>query len=248
MIPHYLEGNCNCGSQFDPNGKAKLNFTSTLHTRMGSVSIEAYDLVCDAGNCTIPYSTAAEEEHIFFLSKYTCAGDEIGWDFINGVMKTKTSFTAFYHELTRKYQINNLMLSLFMNHKTFITWVFAWLSAFEIDFRKSIDRWCKHSPEILMSDGTHIGVSVKNMDLSHPVNKPDSEQIYKHVRRRYDRVLIRKKEHREHLNYLRKKYLKKLKAADILEVETETTKTHLLLTHIQTTTLLEVTQFFIAYA
>ena len=80
MIPHYPEGNCNCGSQFDPNGEAKLNFTGTLYTRMGPVSIEAYDLLCDAGNCTIPYSTAAEEEHIFFLSKYTCAGDEIGWD------------------------------------------------------------------------------------------------------------------------------------------------------------------------
>ena len=51
MIPHYLEGNCNCGSQFDPNGEAKLNFTGTLYTRMGPVYLEAYDLVCDAGNC-----------------------------------------------------------------------------------------------------------------------------------------------------------------------------------------------------
>ena len=94
-IRHYPEGNCTCGSQFDLNGEAKLNFPSTLYTRMGPVYLEAYALVCDAGNYTIPYSTAAEEEHIFFLSKYTCAGDEIGWDFINGVLKTKTSFTAF---------------------------------------------------------------------------------------------------------------------------------------------------------
>ena len=128
MIPHYPEGNCNCGSQFDP-----------LYTRMGPVSIEAYDLVCNVGNCTIPYSTAAEEEHIFFLSKYTCAGDEIGWALINGVKKTKTSFTAFCHELTRKYQTNNIMSSPFMNPKTFITWVFPWLSTFEIDFKESIN-------------------------------------------------------------------------------------------------------------
>ena len=97
-----------------------------------------------------------------------------------------------------------------MNPKTFITWVFAWLSAFKIDFRGSIDPWCKHCPEILTGDGTHIGVSVKNMDLSHPVNKPDSDEVYKCMHRRYDRVLIRNKNHREHLNHLCRKYLKKL--------------------------------------
>ena len=139
LFTHYPEGNCTCGSQFDPNGEGKLNFTGTLYTRMGPVHLEAYDLVCNAGNCTIPYSNAAENENIFFLSKYMCAGDEIGWDFINGVRKMKTSFTAFCNELTRKYQTNNILSSPFMNSKTFITWVFAWLSAFKIDFRESID-------------------------------------------------------------------------------------------------------------
>ena len=247
LIPQYPEGNCTCGSQFDPDCEGKLKFTSTLYTRMGPVHLEAYDLVCNAGNCTIPYSNAAENENIFFLSKYTCAGDEIGWDFINGVMKMKTSFTAFCNELTRKYQTNNILSSPFMNPKTFITWVFAWLSAFKIDFRESIDPWCKHCPEILAGDGTHIGVSVKNMDLRHPVNKPDSDEVYKCMHRRYDRVLIRNKNHRQHLNYLCRKYLKKLKSQDIIDVETEATKTHLLLAHIQTTTSLEVTQFFIAF-
>ena len=41
--------------------------------------------------------------------------------------------------------------------------------------------------------------------------------------------------------------MKKLKSQDIIDVETEATKTHLLLAHIQTTTSLEVTQFFIAF-
>ena len=50
--------------------------------------------------------------------------------------------------MKRKYQTNNIMSSPFMNPKTFITWIFAWLSAFEIDFRESIDPWYKHSPEI----------------------------------------------------------------------------------------------------
>ena len=56
------------------------------------------------------------------------------------------------------------------------------------------------------------------------------------------------KEHRQHLNYLCKKYLKKLKALDILDADTEATNTHQLLAHIQTTTSLEVTQFFITFA
>ena len=135
-----------------------------------------------------------------------------------------------------------------MTPKTFITLVFVWLSAFEINFRQSIDPWCKHSPEILAGDGTHIGVSVRNMNLMKPVNNTDTEEVYKCIHRRYDRVLIRKKQHRQHLNYLCKKYLKKLKPPDLLDPDTEATNTHQLLVHMQTTTSLEVTQFFIAFA
>ena len=98
----------------------------------------------------------------------------------------KTSFTAFCNEFTRKYQTNNILSSPFMTPKTFIIWVFAWLSGFEIDFRWSIDPWCKHSLEILAGDGTHIGVSVRNMNLVNPVNRADSDQVYKCVHRRYD--------------------------------------------------------------
>ena len=52
---------------------------------------------------------------------------------------------------------------------------------------------------------------------------------------------------RQHLNYLCKKYMKKLKAHDILDSDTEETKTHQLLAYIQTTTSIEVTQFFIVF-
>ena len=248
LIPQPRNRTCNCGSQYNPDGDGNFQFTGTLYTRMGPIQIEVYDLVCESGNCTIPFATAAEEENIFFLSKNTCAGDEIGWDFLTGVQRTKTSFTAFCNEITRKYQTNNILSSPFMTPKTFITWVFAWLSAFQIDFRQSIDPWCKHSPEILAGDGTHIGVSVRNMNLMKPVNAPDTEEVSTSVHRRYARVLIKNKEHRQHLNYLCKKYLKKLKGPDILDPDTEGTKTHHLLTYMQTTTSIEVTQFFIAFA
>ena len=62
LIPHSPQGMCSCGSQFPTNGEGKLMFTSTLYTRMGPISLEVYDLICEAGNCTIPYSQVAEEQ------------------------------------------------------------------------------------------------------------------------------------------------------------------------------------------
>ena len=48
----------------------------------------------------------------------------------------------------------------FMSGNTFISWVFSWIAAFKIDFRKEVEPWCEYKPKILACDGTHIGVSV----------------------------------------------------------------------------------------
>ena len=115
----------------------------------------------------------------FFLSKMTCAGDQIGWDFISMVKTTRTSFTAFCNEMTRRYRTTNLFSAPFMSVKTFVNWVFAWMAQMEIDFRKGVDPWCKYKPETLACDGTHIGVSVRHLRLEHPVTAADDtmEQI-----------------------------------------------------------------------
>ena len=56
LIPEVPLGACSCGSQFPTNGEGKLMFTNILYTRMGPISLEAYDLICEDGNCTIPYT------------------------------------------------------------------------------------------------------------------------------------------------------------------------------------------------
>ena len=140
-------------------------------------------------------------------------------------MKTKMSFTGFCDEMTCRYQTNNIMACPFMSPKTFISWLFGWLAAFKIDFRQSIDPWCKHSPEILARDGTHIGLSVHNMNLVHPVNSADDGMCLKAIHRCCDRVLLPRKSHRLHLRYLANKFLKRIKPNEYLEMDQEATDT-----------------------
>lgn len=128
---------------------------------------DVYSRKCVVNKCSLEYT--GEDKSIFFLSRATCAGDEIGWDFISMVKTTKTSFTAFCNELTRRYRTTNMFSAPFMNIKTFVSWIFAWMASMEIDFRKEVDPWCKHKPKILACDGTHIGVSSRHLKLDNPV-------------------------------------------------------------------------------
>ena len=121
--------------------------------------------------CQLEYS--GEQDSTFFLSNFTCAGDEIGWDFINMVKTSKISFTAFCNEMTRKYQTTNPLAASFISVNTFVKWIFAWMGSMQIDFRKQVDPWCKYDPEKLACDGTHIGVSVKNIKGHISITKVD---------------------------------------------------------------------------
>ena len=221
---------CQCGAGFD-GVNPKLEGTATLYTRMGPLELRYYDHICRNGRCQIGFEEAAQEKGIFFWSSQTAAGDEIGWDFINQVMKTKISFTAFCDEMTRKYQTNNILAAPFMGRKTFIKWFFAWLAAFKLDFRQEIDRWCKYNPKILACDGTHIGVSIRHMHLGQPVTAVDDhDRTLPSKHKRFDRVLLPKKEPRKHLRYLTKKYLNKpFKPEEVLEPHEEELRTAQLL-------------------
>ena len=96
-------------------------------------------------------------------STATTAGDEIGWDFVTCVTTMKSSFSAFGKEMMRKYQTTNIMAGPFMSPNTFIKWFFGWIASFKLDFCKEIDPWCHYNPRMLACDGTHIGVSIRNM-------------------------------------------------------------------------------------
>ena len=107
-----------------------------------------------------------------------------------------------------------------MSPSTFVKWFFAWISAFQIDFRKNIDPWCEHRPKVLACDGTHIGVATRNMNLVQPVTSVDDMDrtfITKH--KWYDRVFVADTNARIHLNYICRKILKKLKPKEKLPEE-----------------------------
>ena len=116
------------------------------------------------------------------------------------------------------------MATPFMSPKTFLNWLFGWLAAFKIDFRKSIDPWCKHSPQIIAGDGTHIGVSVRNMKLQNPVTHADDPRCLKPNHKCNNRLLLPNKIHREHLRHLTRKMLKKLACSEEMDMNEEATK------------------------
>ena len=54
--------------------------------------MKSYNMHCDRVICEIEVSETAKEKCLFFLSTKT--GDEIGWDSVNNVLKSKASFTG----------------------------------------------------------------------------------------------------------------------------------------------------------
>ena len=163
-----------------------MSHFGTVYSRMGAIKIGVLSRKCIAGTCTLTISKEAESKSIFFYTKATGAGDEIGWDFLRRVQTSKVSFTGFCKEMSTIYQTNNLMAAPFMSPNTFISWFFSWISAFQIDFRKEVDPWCGHSPKTLACDGTHIGVAVQHMKMDNPVTKVDlPHKVVQPLHKRY---------------------------------------------------------------
>ena len=202
---------CNYGSQYShAPGNAVEKFSSTLYTCTGAVHMKCYNMHWDRGTCEIEVSETAKEKCLFLLSTKICTGDEISWDFVNNVLKSKVSFTGYCNEMTRRYQTTNILAGPFMIPNTFIKWFFAWLAAFKIDFRKEVDPWCGHKPETLACDGTHIGVSLRQMNLRNPVTSPNPTlPVLDVCHQRYSRVFLTDTHMRKHLSYLSRKYLRK---------------------------------------
>ena len=218
---------CNCGSQYShAPGNAVEKFSSTSYTRTGAVHMKCYNMCCDRGICEIEFSEAVKEKCLFFLSTKTCSGDEIGWDFVYNVLKSKASFTGYCNEMTHRYQTTNILAEPFMSPNTFIKWFFAWLAAFKIDFRKEVDPWCGHKPETIACDGTHIGISLWQMNLRNPVTSPDPTlPVLDACHQRYNRVLLTDTHMRKHISYLSRKYLRKLRPEECMDPNIKADKT-----------------------
>ena len=122
--------------------------------------------------CCLTYEGA--EHAIHFLSRTTCAGDEIGWDFVTLVKTSKISFSAFCSDMSRRYRTNNILSVPFMSQVTFLKWFFSWIGQMKIDFRQHVDPWCKYDPPKLACDGTHVGVTLKYLDIQKSITTSDS--------------------------------------------------------------------------
>lgn len=126
---------------------------------------------------------------MFFWTKEVAIGDEIGWDFVNRVLLSKLSFSAFCAEMTRTYRSNHPTSAAFISKTTFVSWFFAWCGRMNIDFREHIDPWCGHVPPSLAGDGTHVGLSQRRVNIT-PVDKADSDELLTPHHKRFDRVLL----------------------------------------------------------
>ena len=146
-----------------------------MYTLQGCINYDVFFRKCPNSQCHLEYS--GDQDSVFFLSNNTCAGDEIGWDFISMVKNSKISFTAYCNEMTRKYHTTNPLSAPFMSTNTFVKWIFAGMGSMKIDFRKEVDPWCKYEPKLLACDRTHVGVSIKHMKLNNPVTAVDDHSI-----------------------------------------------------------------------
>ena len=59
---------------------------------VGCINCDVFFRKCLKSQCHLEYS--GDQDSVFFLSNNTCAGDEIGWDFISMVKNSKISFTG----------------------------------------------------------------------------------------------------------------------------------------------------------
>lgn len=116
--------------------------------------------------------------------------DEIGWDFVDCITGSKTSFTFFCQRQTKTYKSNNQESHPFLSRSTFLSWWFAWLAAHNIDFRKDVDPLCGDSRNVLACDGTHVGVSLTNLNVT-PIETPRNHAItIEPSHKRFDRVFL----------------------------------------------------------
>ena len=98
MKPDTTGKNCACGAGF-ANSQPQYKGRATLYTRMGAVECFIYSVCCQAGQCEITHEAVAKEMGIFFTTGVTCLGDEMGWDFISLVKRTKISFSGYCGEI-----------------------------------------------------------------------------------------------------------------------------------------------------
>ncbi len=170
----------------------------------GVLSCDVHHLICSEqpGRCReVNYN--GETDCIFFLNKWFGVAEEVLWDFIALSMSSKVTLTGYCSEMSRRFQTTNSLSVGFLGRTTFNKVFFTWIAKMNLDFRQFIDPWCGYDPPVLACDGTHLGVSFKNLKLEKPVTEPDLVgQKVKPVHKRADRLLLSDQEARGFLHFL----------------------------------------------
>ena len=118
-------------------------------------------------------------DRIHFNTKDTGAGDEIGWDFADHVMRSKISFGAYCDIMDDRYRRRNSnsasFIASFMANKPFIAWWFSWITKCKIDFRKPCNLYM-YQPKYLAADDTKIGINTKSATVL-PTETPTVDSL-----------------------------------------------------------------------
>ena len=65
-------------------------------------------------------------------------------------------------------------------------------------------------------DGTHIGVSLRHLKLDKPVTKPDKTDVSPWVHDKPERHMFHRKQDKDHVKYMCRKILNRIKPEQIL--------------------------------
>jgi hypothetical protein len=163
------------------------------------------EYMCQRGCCILSYS--GEDHNIFFLTKGIGVGEELLWDFLGWLDYGRLSFTKFCTQVSNTYKSTNPACCAFVSTKTFVDVFFCWVACFDFDYREEIDPFCGYDPEVLGCDGTHIGVSIKNLKLTDPITSPELEDHLPSLHTRLKRCFLpygNKKDHKG-VDYNKKK-------------------------------------------
>ena len=188
---------------------------------------------CKSGQCFAKYT--GEADSIYFWSKHTAIGDEIMHDLFRRMfdLNIHFNFSAFIQDMNRIYKSLGVSYPLFMSKSLIVDVAFGWLASMKIDFRKHIDPYCKHSPKILGCDATHVGPSLRHIDID-AIEKADDDIQISSQHQRYDRTFVTgtdsiSVQNRHHLKYIVKKAIGEFDQQELLPPNVEQSRLLMLL-------------------
>ncbi|XP_057307007.1 uncharacterized protein LOC130645141 [Hydractinia symbiolongicarpus] len=185
-----MNGTCPCEagwfSDEFPQGIIGKSTESKLYLDRKVVKCNVFMRLCLQNCCERKWD--GWNESIFRLSSATCAGYEIGWDFVDAVKTSGQTFSGFVTVMNNSYRRRNHGAQKFMSVPVFIDWFFAWVSAMQIEFRQQC-RLCGGESKILACDGTKLGVGFKNTFVD-PIENAEGGEILETTLKRLHRCFI----------------------------------------------------------